>query len=142
MKQTGYHLEFSETINLEEENILVNGQNEEAFKAKQVTPIRYFGVFIKDAENKVIGGITGSTYFGCLYVDTLWVREELRHQGLGTKLMAAAEKIGKERGCLFAVLNTMDWEAGPFYKKLGYEVDFIRHGFEKDSRMYFLIKKI
>ena len=37
----------------------------------------------------------------------------------------------ENRGCTFATVNTMDWEALPFYQKLGYEVECIRDGFEK-----------
>lgn len=54
--------------------------------------------------------------------------------------MLAAEKFGKENGCTFAAVNTMDWEALDFYKTLGYEVEFERHGFQKDSIFYFLRK--
>jgi ribosomal protein S18 acetylase RimI-like enzyme len=41
----------------------------------------------------------------------------------------------------FSTVNTMDWEALDFYKKLGYEVEFERHGFLKDSIFYFLRKE-
>ncbi len=40
------------------------------------------------------------------------------------------------------VVNTMDFEALNFYKKLGYMVEFERRGFEKDSIMYFLCKNL
>jgi hypothetical protein len=36
----------------------------------------------------------------------------------------------------------MDWEALPFYQKLGYEVEFTREGFQKNSKMYFLRKEL
>ena len=35
----------------------------------------------------------------------------------------------------------MDWEALDFYKNLGYDVEFVREGFEKESKMYLLQKK-
>ncbi len=72
----------------------------------------------------------------------LWINNKIRHQGLGTKLMAEAEKIGNENGCAFATVNTMDWEALSFYQKFGYNIEFIREGFEKNSKMFMLRKKL
>ena len=36
----------------------------------------------------------------------------------------------------------MDWEALAFYQKLGYEIEFERHGFAKNSIFYFLRKPL
>ncbi len=58
------------------------------------------------------------------------------------QLMLEAEKIGKERNALFATVNTIDWEALPFYQKLGYDVEFTREGYEKKSKMFFLRKSL
>jgi hypothetical protein len=40
------------------------------------------------------------------------------------------------------VALTFEWEALDFYKKLGYYVEFARHGFDKDSVFYFLRKDL
>ena len=101
-----------------------------------------FSIFIKDQKGNVLGGASGTLFYGSLYVDTLWIDKNLRHQGWGTKLMHEAEKAGKEHGALFATLNTMDWEALPFYQKLGYSVEFTRKGYEKDSKMFMLRKNL
>jgi len=39
-----------------------------------------------------------------------------------------------------ATIHTMDWEALEFYKNLGYEVEFARVGYKKNSTMYILKK--
>ena len=137
-----YQLEHQETVSQEYENVLFEGICNESFQAKGMDRIRTFGVFIKDKEKKFFGGVKGITYYGCLYVDMLWIHTNLRHQGWGTKLMLEAEKIGKERKVSFATVNTMDWEALPFYQKLGYEIEFTREGYEKNSKMFFLRKKL
>ena len=72
-----------------------------------------------------MGGINGITYYGCLYIDMLWVISNLRGTGLGTKLMQEAETLGKKEGCNFATVNTMDWEALHFYDK----IDFMLQSF-------------
>ncbi len=75
-------------------------------------------------------------------MDSLWIDQTLRHQGWGTKLMHEAEKMGREHGASFVTLNTMDWEALPFYQKLGYTTEFIREGYEKNSKMFMLRKNL
>ncbi len=101
-----------------------------------------FGIFIKDAHGLVLGRATRVTYYDCLYVDMLWLKEDLRHQGFGKKLMMEAKKIGRKRQCSFATVNTMDQEALTFYEKLGYDIEFVREGYAKESKMYMLRKKL
>lgn len=105
-------------------------------------PIEPFGFFIRGENNQVWGGCNGNIGYDWIYIDQLWVHESLRGKGYGTKLMQAAEKLAKERGCVSAAVNTMDWEALGFYKKLGYQVEFERHGLAKNSIYYFLRKDL
>ncbi|HEY4832553.1 MAG TPA: GNAT family N-acetyltransferase [Waddliaceae bacterium] len=135
-----YHLERDDTPNLE--TILYAGLNDEAVAAKGMNRVSTFGICIKNETQKILGGAKGAVLYGNLYVDSLWINNKMRNQGWGTKLMAEAEKIGKECGCTFATVNTMDWEALSFYQKLGYNIEFIREGFEKDSKMFMLRKKL
>jgi len=135
-----YHLEHYDTIPHEE--VLFRGISEEAFHAKGLPPIRPFSIFIKDQKQNVLGGVSGTTFYGSLYVDSLWIALSLRHHGWGTKLMKEAEKIGKERSARFVTVNTMDWEALPFYKKLGYSVEFTREGYDENSKMFMLRKAL
>lgn len=121
-------------------DILFHGINEESGKAKGLQPIRTFCFSIENSEKEVLGGVNGVTYYGCLYVDMLWVSDRLRGRGWGTKLMQKAENLGKQQGCSFFTVNTMDWEALPFYQGLGYTIEFVREGYQKGSKMYFLRK--
>lgn len=133
------HLKYSESGDA---SFLLEGITEEALLAKPIDPIRPFSIFIVDQEKKKHGGVTGVTYYGCLYIDMLFVDKPLRSQGWGAKLMSGAEKIGKEHRCTFATVNTMDWEALPFYQRLGYEVEFIREGYQLNSKMFMLRKQL
>lgn len=135
-----YHLERDDPPNLE--TILYAGLNDEAVTAKGMNPVSTFGICIKNETQKILGGAKGAVLYGNLYVDSLWINNKIRNQGWGTKLMIEAEKIGKEHGCTFATVNTMDWEALSFYQKLGYNIEFTREGFEKDSKMFMLRKKL
>jgi ribosomal protein S18 acetylase RimI-like enzyme len=142
MKNESLRLEHYTIIPKEYEEILYHGISEEAFQAKGLSPIRPFSIFIKDQKEQVLGGASGTLFYGSLYVDSLWIDKTLRHQGWGKKLMYEAEQIGRAHGALFVTLNTMDWEALPFYQKLGYSIEFTREGYEKNSKMFMLRKPL
>lgn len=122
--------------------ILWKGITENARLKKDIGPGKPFGFFIKNTSNKIKGGCSGYIFYGCLYLDFLWVDQSLRGKKLGTKLMENTEALAKENKCKFISVNTMDFEALDFYKKLGFIVEFERQGFEKDSKMYFLRKNL
>lgn len=137
-----YHFEYVSDQVSEAEQVLFEGITKEAFLKKKMELITPFGIFIKDAQGVVLGGVNGFSCYGCLYVDMLWLKGALRKNGLGKKLMMEAEKVGRERRCTFSTVDTMDWEALPFYEKMGYHIEFVRKGFEKESQMYMLRKEL
>ena len=75
-----------------------------------------------DDDGNIIAGILGGTYWGWMYVDILWVHENHRNKGIGSKLLKEAEKEAIRRGCHHVHLDTMSWQAPEFYKKQCYEV--------------------
>ena len=95
-----------------------------------------------DGDGNIIGGIVGGTYWGWMYVDILWVHEEHRRKGIGTKLLRTAEKQAKERGCNHVHLDTMSWQAPEFYKKHGYEVLGVLPDIPTGNQKYLLTKSL
>jgi GNAT superfamily N-acetyltransferase len=77
---------------------------------------------LRDAEARLVGGVLGSTAWSWLSVEALWVDVKLRGQGRGRELLAAAERIARERGCMWARLDTFDFQARGFYERAGYAV--------------------
>ncbi|HEY2810847.1 MAG TPA: GNAT family N-acetyltransferase [Rhabdochlamydiaceae bacterium] len=134
-------LHYKEKATQEEEHVLFEGINIEASdkKMKKATP---FAFFIKDERHKVLGGIKGNSSYGCLHIEMLWVDPAFRKKGWGLELMHAAENLGRKRKCTFASLATMDWQSLDFYKGLGYDIEHIREGFDKDSKMYIFRKDL
>jgi GNAT superfamily N-acetyltransferase len=70
----------------------------------------------------LVGGLVGETGWRWLHVDLLWVDEPHRGRGIGRRLLGAAEREAARRGCLHAYLDTFDFQARPFYERLGYTV--------------------
>ena len=137
-----YNIEPKHDPSKEDIAVLMDGLHQEAFKAKGLKPSESFAFFVRDENNKIVAGVSGVSDFGCQHIDLLWVVPDLRGQGWGTKLMKLSEDFGRERKCSFATVNTMDWEALPFYQKLGFSVEFMRDGYDKGSKFYFLRKSL
>jgi ribosomal protein S18 acetylase RimI-like enzyme len=133
---------FEKNPSSEDIHILDVGIMENAQKIKAQKPVEFFAFFLRDENGQIQGGCNCEICHGLLFIGQLWVTETLRGQGYGTRLMQAAEKYAIDAGCSFLAVNTMDWEALNFYKKLGYYVEFERHGFAKDSVMYLLRKDL
>ncbi|MBA2711473.1 MAG: GNAT family N-acetyltransferase [Tatlockia sp.] len=118
--------------------LLSDGIMNNARQKKGLKPIDFFSCFIRDKDSTILGGCNGCLLYGSLHIDQLWVSENYRCQGLGSQLIKAALRFGKNKGCIFATVNTMDWEALGFYQKAGFIIEFERQGFLKDSKFYFL----
>jgi len=70
----------------------------------------------------VIGGLVGTTFWGWLRIDVLWLQETVRGKGCGSRLLKTAEDEALRRGCHHAFLDTLSFQALPFYLKHGYRV--------------------
>lgn len=79
-------------------------------------------IFLRDNDGTLVGGLLGDTYWGWLAVNILWLDEGVRRQGYGERLLAAAEDEARRRGCAHVHLDTLSFQARPFYEKLGYRV--------------------
>ncbi|WP_171108258.1 MULTISPECIES: N-acetyltransferase [Streptomyces] len=80
-------------------------------------------IWALDATDDLAGGLVGHTWTTWLHVTYLWVGERHRGTGLGSHLLAEAERIARaERGCTAARLETWDFQAPGFYRRQGYEV--------------------
>ena len=77
---------------------------------------------MRDEAGTVIGGLLADTYYGWIGIHILWLREDVRRQGLGSRLLKMAEDEAMRRGCKNAHLDTLSFQALDFYKKYGYIV--------------------
>ncbi|RST14396.1 N-acetyltransferase [Streptomyces sp. WAC05374] len=73
-----------------------------------------------DDAGGITGGLTGWTWGGLGGISMLWVREDQRGTGLGTRLMRAAEEEARRRGCDRMIVSSFSFQAPDFYRRLGY----------------------
>jgi GNAT superfamily N-acetyltransferase len=79
-------------------------------------------MLVKDADGNTLGGISGRSSLGLLFLDLVYLPTSMRGGGLGQRLLAMAEEEGRKRGCKRAVLYTISFQAPDFYKKYGWRV--------------------
>lgn len=136
-----FKIENCNNLSEHENEIIIQGLRKFAKEAKDLLPINSYAIKITEAE-QLIAAISGFIIYGCLYIDLLFVNENLRHQGLGSKLMNLALEKALENNCSFMLVTTMDWEAKDFYLKHGYVIEYERHGYTKGSIMYVFRKNL
>ena len=78
--------------------------------------------YLRDQLGRLVAGLTCSTAYGWLHIETLWVEDSMHARGFGRALMAAAEAFGRDKGCHGAWLDTSNADAFAFYRRLGYSV--------------------
>ncbi len=80
-------------------------------------------VWAMHGSGDLAGGMVGHTWATWLHVTYLWVDARHRGAGLGSRLLAEAERIARtDRGCVSARLETWDFQAPQFYRRQGYDV--------------------
>lgn len=79
-----------------------------------------FSVKVTDENGELVGGLTAWTWGGLCGIDMLWVREESRKEGWGSKILQAAEAEALRRGCDRVAVSSFTFQAPGFYQRYGY----------------------
>ncbi|MCI0438142.1 MAG: GNAT family N-acetyltransferase [Chloroflexi bacterium] len=137
-----YSWNMDDSPSNEDKMFLMDRINEYNLAATQIEFGGELMITLRDEGGQIVAGIYGWTWGGCLYVAQLWVREDLRHGGYGTKLLRAAEQEAIARGCALAALETHDFQAPEFYKKHGYEVVGVVEGYPRGHSQMLLKKRL
>jgi len=112
-----------------------------ASKAGGETP-DYLFIAARDADGQIKGGLVGGTYLGWMTIQMLTLDDTLRGRGHGTTLLKLAEAEAVRRGCPRVFLETLSFQALPFYKKHGYQVHSRLDDFPPGGCRYALTKML
>lgn len=86
------------------------------------SPHRTIVLFARDPAAAIRGGLLGYVWADWLHITHLWVAEGFRKRGLGSRLLAGAEREASRAKARGAFLSTFDFQAPEFYERRGYEV--------------------
>ena len=108
---------------------------------REVAESEPLNLYIEDEHGEIMAGLVAETFGNWLEIEYLFVKEDIRGQGIGSQLLHQAESEAKKRNCRFAFVNTYQFQAPVFYQKQGYKEVFIlkdypytgqRHYYQKD----------
>ena len=97
--------------------------------------------FVAKEDNEIAGIITGHSYYNEVKISDLIVLEQYRGRHIGSKLIEAVESYFQGKGFAQINLSTYEFQAPDFYKKCGFQIEFIRED-RNDPKLtkYFFIK--
>ena len=108
---------------------------------REVAESEPLNLYVEDEHGEIMAGLVAETFGNWLEIEYLFVKEDIRGQGIGSQLLQQAESEAKKRNCRFAFVNTYQFQAPGFYQKQGYKEVFIlkdypyigqRHYYQKD----------
>lgn len=105
-------------------------------------PPRPVACFLRDGEGRVVGGIRGDLWGRSVHVAALWVDDSLRGRGHGAALLRELEGYAAARGHRLAYVETLSYQARPFYERQGYRVFAELEEIAEGCTFYFLRKDL
>jgi len=135
-----FHLE--EQASAADKNLIRQGLTAYNRQFADDTTARPLSIFVRNRQGELVGGLLGYLYWGWLAVDVLWVQESARHQGVGSGLLVRAEAEACAAGIFRVHLDTMGFQALPFYQKHGYIVWGQLDNFVHGHARYYLRKEL
>ena len=108
---------------------------------REVAESEPLNLYVEDDSGELMAGLVAETFGNWLEIEYLFVKEDLRGQGIGSQLLQQAESEAKKRNCRYVFVNTYQFQAPAFYQKHGYKEVFTlkdypytgqRHYYQKD----------
>jgi len=91
---------------------------------------------------RIVGGLILQSWWKESYIELLWLSERERRRGVGSELVAEAERRARRRGSKLLHLNTYSFQAPRFYEKLGFRCCGRMSGSPKGESRYFYVKRL
>ena len=96
----------------------------------------------EDETGKLVGVITGRAYYEEVQIGDLIIDASVRRNGLGSRLVEHVEKEYSGKGYKILTLTTHGFQAPEFYRKLGFELEFVRENKDPKLSKYFFRKAL
>ena len=90
------------------------------FAAVGRSDLEEFTVKAEDPQGELVAGLSGWTWGTCAGIGMVWVREDARASGWGSRLLDAAEAVARDRGCRQVLVSSFTFQAPGFYRRHGY----------------------
>ena len=133
-------LEVQEPPTAESRQVLVDGLLAHFAEGYGDSRFRSVGLFLRDQQGALVGGLTGRFRWGWLYIETLWIAKDLRKMGHGARLLREAEAYARTHGGVAAHLECAA-DALAFYQRHGYELVGVMEEFPvPGERQHFMRK--
>ncbi|MBR3635452.1 MAG: GNAT family N-acetyltransferase [Lachnospiraceae bacterium] len=134
-------------LNMEDDNERVNDFINEAFtdyaiKNEVALNFEEYCFIAEDDTGRVIGSITGRAYYNEVHIGDLIIDKDHRRLNLGSELVKTVEQAYENKGYDKITLTTFGFQAPEFYKKLGYQLEFVREDKNPKLCKYFYCKSL
>ena len=109
------HLSITDNVTAEKKEELLTGLR--AYNAQFLDLPSFacdIGVYMRDDNGVMLGGLIGVRKGDWLNIDYLWVSDSVRGTGVGSQLIKTAEEEARRKGCRHALVDTVSFQARPF----------------------------
>lgn len=132
-------LENTESQKAQEIGDLIRSYNRSKRETAESEPLN---LYVEDEHGQLLAGLVAETFGNWLEIEYLFVKEELRGQGIGSQLLQQAESEAKKRNCRFAFVNTYQCQAPAFYQKHGYKEVFTMKDYPYTGQRHYYQKEL
>ncbi|EJP23752.1 acetyltransferase, GNAT family [Lachnoanaerobaculum sp. ICM7] len=97
---------------------------------------------MEDELGNLVAGMVAETFGNWLEIEYLYVSDDLRGQGIGSKILETAENESRNRGCKYSFVDTFNFQAPKFYEKHGYKEVFALKEYPYTGERYYYTKEL
>ena len=132
-------LDNTESQKAQEIGDLIRSYNRSKREKAESEPLN---LYLEDDKGELMAGLVAETFGNWLEIEYLFVKEDLRGQGIGSQLLQQAESEAKNRNCRFAFVNTYQFQAPDFYKRHGYKEVFTLKDYPYTGQRHYYQKEL
>ena len=132
-------LENTESQKAQEIGNLIRSYNRSKREAAESEPLN---LYVEDDSGELLAGLVAETFGNWLEIEYLFVKEDLRGQGIGSQILQRAESEAKKRNCRYVFVNTYQFQAPAFYQKHGYQEVFTLKDYPCTGQRHYYQKEL